>query len=44
MAAFATLNNYFVMFPLYAKVFGVEVQNLIDMASKVNGFVVDYKT
>ena len=44
MTIFATLNNYFVMFPLYAKVFGLEIKNLIDMGSKVNGLVVDYKT
>ena len=44
MTTFATLNNYFIMFPLYAKVFGLDLENLIAMGSKVNGLVVDYKT
>jgi len=44
MTTFATLNNYFIMFPLYAKVFGLDLENLIAMGSKVNGLVVDYKS
>ncbi len=44
MTTFATLNNYFVMFPLYAKVLGLELDTLVKMGSAVNKYVVDYKT
>lgn len=44
MTAFATLSNYFVIFPLYAKVFGWPIEKLVGMGSAVNRFVVDYKT
>lgn len=44
MTAFATLSNYFVIFPLYARVFGWPIEQLVGMGSAVNRFVVDYKT
>ncbi len=44
MTLFATLSNYFVVFPLYAKVFGWPMEKLVGMGSAVNKFVVDYKT
>ena len=44
MTLFATLSNYFVIFPLYAKIFGWPMEKLIGMGSAVNRFVVDYKT
>lgn len=42
MTTFATISNYFVVFPLYSKLMPLDV--IIDMASKVNKFVVDYKS
>lgn len=44
MVTFATLSNYYVMFPLYAKVFGWELGKIVAMGSKVNKYVVDYKS
>ena len=44
MTAFATLSNYFVIFPLYAKIFGWPLDKLVGMGSAVNKFVIDYKT
>ena len=44
MTVFASLSNYFVIFPLYAKIFGWPMEKLIGMGSAVNKFVVDYKT
>ena len=42
MSIFASLSNYFVIFPLYSKILPLDA--IIDMASKLNRFVVDYKT
>jgi riboflavin transporter FmnP len=44
MVTFATLSNYYVMFPLFAKVFGWELDKIVSMGSKVNKYVVDYKS
>ncbi len=44
MVTFATLSNYYVMFPLYARVFGWELDKIVAMGSKVNKYVVDYKS
>lgn len=44
MTIFATFSNYFVVFPLYAKIFGWPLEKLVGMGSAVNKFVVDYKT
>lgn len=39
MTLIATLSNYFVVFPLYAKAFGIPIQALVDMTTKVNSSV-----
>lgn len=44
MTIFASLSNYFVIFPLYAKIFGWPLDKLVSMGSAVNKLVVDYKT
>lgn len=44
MTIFASLSNYFVIFPLYAKIFGWPLEKLVSMGSAVNKAVVDYKT
>jgi riboflavin transporter FmnP len=44
MVMFATFNNYYIMFPVYAKVFGLPLETLVGMGSAVNKYVVDYKT
>lgn len=44
MTVFASISNYFVVFPLYAKVFGWPLEKLVGMGSAVNKIVVDYKT
>lgn len=44
MATVATLSNYFIMFPLYANVYGIELEGLVQMGAKVNPLVSDYKT
>ena len=44
MTVFATLNNHFVMFPLYGKVFGIDRDTLVSLASAGNGLVADYTT
>lgn len=42
MSIFASLSNYFVIFPLYSKI--LPLDQIIAMASKLNKYVVDYKT
>ncbi|MGO1470225.1 MAG: ECF transporter S component [Tissierella sp.] len=42
MSIFASISNYFVIFPLYAKI--LPLDQIIEMASKLNKYVVDYKT
>ena len=44
MTVFATISNYFVIFPLYAKIFGWPMDKIIGMGSAVNKFVVNYNT
>ncbi len=44
MTILATISNYFVIFPLYAKIFGWPMEKIIGMGSSVNRFVVDYKS
>lgn len=44
MTVFATISNYFVVFPLYAKIFGWPLDQLVEMGSVLNRFIVDYKT
>lgn len=42
MSIFASLSNYFVIFPLYSKL--MPLDQIIAMASKLNKYVVDYKS
>lgn len=42
MSFFASLSNYFVIFPLYSKI--LPLDQIIAMASNLNKYVVDYKT
>lgn len=42
MSIFASLSNYFVIFPLYSKI--LPMDQIIELASNLNSFVVDYKT
>lgn len=42
MSIFASLSNYFVIFPLYSKI--LPLDQIVAMASKLNRYVVDYKT
>ncbi|HZK33071.1 MAG TPA: ECF transporter S component [Tissierellaceae bacterium] len=44
MTTVATISNYYVIFPLYAKIFGWPMDQIIQMGSAVNKFVIDYKT
>jgi len=44
MTLFATVNNYYIMFPVFAKAFGLPLDTIISMGKKVNPYVVDYKT
>lgn len=43
MSITASLSNYFIVFPLYSRVM-IPMDKIIEMASKVNKHVVDYKT
>ena len=42
MTLAATLSNYYLVFPIYAKI--MPLDQIIEMASKVNKYVVDYKS
>lgn len=42
MSIFASLSNYFIIFPLYSKI--IPLDQIIELASKLNRFVVDYKS
>lgn len=44
MTIVITLANYFVMFPFYAKLFGMEIQTLVDMGAAINKNITDLKT
>lgn len=44
MSIVATLSNYFVVFPLYAAAFGMDIPSLVEMGASVNGFVTSYET
>lgn len=43
MTLIATLSNYFVVFPLYAKAFGIPIQALVDQAAMVNAKVSSFE-
>lgn len=40
----AIFSNILVMFPMYAKLFGMSMQQIVDMVSAVNPFVKDITT
>ena len=42
MTLAATVSNYFLVFPIYAKI--MPLDQIIEMGSKVNKYVVDYKS
>jgi len=42
MTIFATMSNYFVVFPLYSKL--MPLDKIIEMGSALNKYVVDYKS
>ena len=42
MTTFAAFSNYFVVFPLYSKL--MPLDQIVEMVSKLNRFVVDYKS
>ncbi|MDR7856860.1 ECF transporter S component [Tissierella sp.] len=44
MTIVITLANYFIMFPFYAKLFGMEIQALVDMGAIINKNIVDLKS
>lgn len=39
-----SLANYFVMIPLYAKLFGWPIEDIVKLGSAVNKYVVDFKS
>lgn len=44
MTIVITLANYFIMFPLYAKLMGQDIQVFIDMGTAINKNITDLKT
>ena len=44
MTIVITLANYYVMFPFYAKLFGMEIQTLVDMGAMINKNITDLKS
>lgn len=44
MTLVATLSNYFVMFPLYSRLFGISMENLIEAGAAVNPLVFNYES
>ncbi|MGO3018012.1 MAG: ECF transporter S component [Anaerococcus sp.] len=44
MTALATLSNTFVIFPLYGKIMGIELQEFVNMVAATNKFVTSYST
>lgn len=44
MSVIATLSNYFIVFPLYAAAFGIDLEALTGMAAGLNPLVSSYET
>lgn len=44
MSVVATLSNYFIVFPLYAKAFGIDIEALVNMAKGMNSLVTSYES
>ncbi|SDZ18148.1 Riboflavin transporter FmnP [Proteiniborus ethanoligenes] len=44
MTAAASILNYYFLIPFYAKLFGAPVETFVEMGSKVNKYVTDYRS
>ena len=44
MSIIATLSNYFVIFPLYARLLKIDLNSFVSMVSKINPLVKNYFT
>ncbi|NLL82609.1 MAG: ECF transporter S component [Tissierellia bacterium] len=44
MTAVISVANYYVMFPFYANLFGLPLEQIIEMGTAINGNIVDLKT
>ncbi|HHZ03056.1 MAG TPA: ECF transporter S component [Tissierellia bacterium] len=44
MTAIMAIANYYFIFPLYAKVFGIPLEKLVEMGAAITNKVVDFKT
>ena len=44
MTAIMAISNYYFIFPLYAKIFGLPIEKLVEMGAAVTNKVVDLKT
>lgn len=44
MTTIASFSNYFVVFPMYSKVYGIPMDSLLDMGTAFNKNIVDLKT
>jgi len=44
MTIVITFANYYIMFPFYAKLFGMPIEKLVEMGSVINASITDLKT
>lgn len=44
MTLIASVMNYYLLIPFYAKLYGMPIQAYVELGAKVNKFVVDYRT
>lgn len=44
MTVVITIANYFIMFPFYAKLYGIDLDTIIAMGSAINKNIIDLKT
>ena len=44
MTLLISIINYVFMIPFYARVFGMPLESIVEMGSKMNGFVTDFKS
>jgi riboflavin transporter FmnP len=44
MTLVIAIANYYIMFPFYAKLFGMPLDTLVEMGTAINGKIVDMKT
>jgi len=40
----ASILNYFIFLPLYEKALGIKIQSIIKLSSKINKYIVDFKS